>query len=112
MGERMIYCFDLDGTLCTQRDGDYSNAEPYMDRIQKVNSLYDSGHTIYIETARGTESGVDWNEATKNQLREWGVKYHKLRAGIKFAATYYIDDRAVHVDNFFDKEYKETYRRP
>ncbi len=97
----MIYCFDLDGTLCTQRDGDYSEAEPYLDRIEKVNSLYDSGHTIYIETARGTETGIDWNEATKNQLRTWGVKYHQLRAGIKFAATYYIDDRAVHVDDFF-----------
>ena len=44
----MKYCFDLDGTLCTKRNLDYQNAEPFKERIEIVNSLYDEGHTIVI----------------------------------------------------------------
>ena len=51
----MIYCFDLDGTLCTKRQLDYQNAEPFVDRILHVNKLYDEGHTIVYWTARGSE---------------------------------------------------------
>ena len=65
----MIYCFDLDGTLGTtpphQEDstpGDYMNSVPMQERIDVVNRLYDEGHTILIETARGSGSGIDWNE--------------------------------------------------
>ena len=35
----MKYCFDLDGTLCTKRNLDYQNAEPFKERIETVNSL-------------------------------------------------------------------------
>ena len=97
----MIYCFDLDGTLCTQRNGDYENAEPFMDRVMKVNDLYRSGNTIIIETARGSETGKDWNETTKTQLDSWNLKYHTLRAGIKHSADLYVDDRSMHPDDFF-----------
>ena len=49
----MIYCFDLDGTLCTNTNGNYKDAKPYKDRISKVNSLFNDGHIIIIESARG-----------------------------------------------------------
>ena len=39
--EKQTFCFDLDGTLCSQRHLDYENAEPFNDRIKKVNELYD-----------------------------------------------------------------------
>ena len=42
------YCFDLDGTLCTLTDGKYEKAQPIIDRIQKVNKLYDEKNTIII----------------------------------------------------------------
>ena len=50
----MTYVFDIDGTICTKvTDGDYSKAEPIQDRIDLVNNLYDEGHTIVFQTARG-----------------------------------------------------------
>mgnify|MGYP003121784583 CR=1 FL=1 len=100
----MIYCFDLDGTLCTQQEKhDYQNAEPYEARIQKVNNLYDAGNTIIIDTARGSGAtkGKDWYNITKNQLDHWGVKYHELRSGVKFSADIYIDDKAENVRDYF-----------
>lgn len=98
----MKYVFDLDGTLCTQpKRGDYGNAQPYAQRIAYVNNLYDLGNEIVIETARGSESGIDWTELTENQLDSWGVKYHTIRAGIKFAADLYIDDKGKNANDFF-----------
>ena len=38
---------------------EYALHEPMMDRIAKVNALYDAGHTIKYMTARGRVSGVD-----------------------------------------------------
>ena len=49
----MTYVFDIDGTICSKTDGDYTQAQPFPERIQKVNDLYDEGHTIIFLTARG-----------------------------------------------------------
>ena len=67
----MIYCFDVDGTICTQEE-DYSNAQPFLDRIKQINFLYDEGHKITFYTARGYLTGIDWSETTKNQFEKWG----------------------------------------
>lgn len=114
--DKKIYCFDLDGTLCTQVNPDsYGHgatpsdilelADPYIKRIQSVNSLYDNGHTIIIDTARG--KGLDnvdeWYGVTVRQLKEWGVKYHTLRVGVKFIANYYIDDRGRQDTEWFTR---------
>ena len=102
----MIYCFDLDGTLCSQMYLDYQNAEPYYDRIKFVNQLYDLGHTIIVDTARGSGAtkGKDWYDTTKKQLDIWNLKYHELRTGIKFSADLYIDDKSKHPDIFFKED--------
>ena len=40
----MRYCIDIDNTICTPTVGrDYHKAEPWTDRIDKVNKLYDDG---------------------------------------------------------------------
>lgn len=101
----MIYCFDLDGTLCHTTDSDYENSVPNMNRIDMVNKLHDDGHVIYIETARGSFSGKDWHSFTYNQLYDWGLKYDKLRTGTKFHADVFIDDKGLS-DNDFFKDYK------
>jgi len=97
----MIYCFDLDKTLCTDTNGDYIKSIPLKDRVEKVNSLYDDGHTIIIETARGSVTEIDWYSLTEKQLGEWGLKYHKLRVGVKIYADFYIDDKAIADKDFF-----------
>ena len=49
----MRYCIDIDGTICTPTVGrDYHKAEPWKDRIAKINKLYDEGHYIIYFTAR------------------------------------------------------------
>ena len=37
-----------------KRKSDYSQAQPYTKRIQKINTLYEEGHTIVYWIARGT----------------------------------------------------------
>jgi dTDP-glucose 4,6-dehydratase len=96
----MIYVFDLDGTLCTSEE-DPKMAHPLKERIRKVNLLYNLGHRIIIETARGSQTGIDWRRITQKQLKEWKVKYHKLRTGEKIFGDIYVDDRAVNDKEFF-----------
>ena len=95
------YCFDLDGTLCHTIQGDYEESVPLFDRIRKVNQLYQEGNRIIVDTARGSETGLDWFTVTKDQLDRWGVMYHVLRTGTKMAADYYIDDKAIVDHEFF-----------
>ena len=97
----MIYCFDLDGTICTNTDGNYNKAKPFYERIKKINDLYNKQNTILIDTARGYTTGIDWDELTKNQLSDWGVKYHSLRVGIKLNADIFIDDKGINDNDFF-----------
>lgn len=104
---KLIYVFDLDHTLCDLKkksDGswDYLNAAPYVDRIHYVNKLFELGHVIVIETARGSVSGLSWYKATYDQLNSWGLKFSELRTGVKFAADVYIDDKAINSEDFFN----------
>ena len=64
----MIYYVDIDGTICQNTQGKYEQAVPNLERIQKINSLYDAGHTIVYWTARGSNTGIDWTELTKRQI--------------------------------------------
>ena len=101
----MIYCFDLDKTICTQEpDFDLTRAKPIKERVFKVNKLYDEGHTIIIDTARGSNTGIDWCKFTEQQLKNWGIKYHELRVGKKIFADRYIDDRGISDVDFFNKK--------
>ena len=102
----MIYIVDIDGTICRTglgQDGktDYENSVPIVERIEQINRLYDEGHTIHYWTARGSASGIDRSELTKEQLRRWGVKYHKLMLG-KPVYDLWIDDKAINSETFFN----------
>lgn len=97
----MIYCFDLDNTLCITVDGDYENSTPIQDRIDKVNKLHSEGNRIIIDTARGSVTGIDWFDLTKDQLDKWGLSYDELRVGIKKYADVYIDDKGITDTVFF-----------
>ena len=97
----MIYCIDIDGTICTTVGTDYAGAIPIVERIQYVNRLFDAGHDIIMFTARGSLLGVDFEALTAEQLSSWGVRYSELRMG-KPAADHYVDDRAVNDRDFFE----------
>jgi hypothetical protein len=105
----MNYVFDIDGTICTDTNGDYYSAKPIIDRVNTVNRLYREGHQITLFTARGMgssrndekEARKKWKNLTESQLREWGVKYHNLFLG-KPAGDVYIDDKGMNDQIFFD----------
>lgn len=93
--QRKTFCFDIDGIIATIVPGNqYDLAEPQPENIRVLNNLYEQGHRIIFCTARGTVTGIDWSEVTRNQLKAWGVKYHELVFG-KPAADYYIDDKSL-----------------
>ena len=96
----MIYCFDIDGTICTKvSNADYMTAKPFLERIDYINYLYDIGHHIKLFTARGSTTGIDWRLDTINQLKKWRLSYHELILG-KPEADIYVDDRGIHSDSF------------
>ena len=100
------YCFDIDGTICTNTFGEYARAEPLDEAIEHVNRLFLRGHEITLFTARGTTTGIDWRGETEAQLKRWGVLHHRLILG-KPNADYYIDDRAVSAT-----DWHETWNLP
>ena len=105
----MIIYVDIDETICyhkeddTTKARDYTKAMPYTKRIEKVNSLYDEGHTIVYWTARGSVTGLDWTDLTASQLKEWGAKHHNLILG-KPQYDLFIDDKNINSEDFFKGE--------
>jgi hypothetical protein len=90
--------FDLDNTLCETQGTDYKNSKPIQYRINRVNELYKKC-TIIIFTGRGSVSGINWRVLTKKQLKDWGVKYHRLILG-KPHFDFFVDDKAMNVETF------------
>lgn len=81
----MNYFVDIDDTICyCDSLEDYPHgAKPIAENIDKINKLYDQGHTIVYWTARGGAHG-DASlkfKLTLEQLNEWGCKFHELRMG-------------------------------
>jgi hypothetical protein len=90
---------DIDETICYYKgDRDYNLALPLVDNIKKINTLYDEGHHIKYWTARGTVIKIDWFEVTKNQLDDWGCKYHELSVGEKPAYDLLICDKTKRIE--------------
>lgn len=97
----MIIYVDIDETICYyQNERDYNLALPYMNRIAKINNLYEEGHQIYYWTARGTGTGIDWFDVTKKQLDSWNCKYTKLKME-KPVYDLFIDDKNINSKDYF-----------
>jgi len=97
---------DIDDTICFYKDGldqyfigrNYEKAIKNLENIKKINALYDDGHEITYWTARGYVTGLDWYDVTKNQLDEWGCKYHHLNVGEKPAYDLLICDKTKRIE--------------
>jgi uncharacterized HAD superfamily protein len=116
MEHKKIIYVDIDGTICDtpfrlddiydiDKTTHYSQAVPHYSRIDVIYDLYDKGHNITYWTARGSVSGIDFTELTRNQLEEWGCKYHHLVVGTKPHFDMYICDKSFNSESFF--HYKE-----
>ena len=111
---KKIFCFDLDNTICKTKKNFYKSAIPIKKNIKVVNFLYDKGHTIIIFTARfmgrSKENQIKAKKRglllTKNQLKKWNIKYHKLIFG-KPSYDLIIDDKALGYSKDWAKKIKE-----
>ena len=105
----MTFVFDIDGTICSLTEGDYSKAQPIQERIDEINKLYDEGNKIVFYTARGMGRSNNsqifaerkFYRLTLSQLEKWGVKHHGLYMG-KPSGDIYIDDKGEKDENFFN----------
>jgi len=104
----MIYVFDIDGTICNNTNGKYDTAIPFVERIKKINKLFDEGNNIIFFTARGMKTFNNnlekvyekYYNFTSEQLKNWNVKYHQLILG-KPSADFYIDDKGIKDEDYF-----------
>ncbi len=100
----MIIYVDIDETICFYEkeialDGkkDYGKAIPCQENIDKINKLWDEGNTIVYWTARGSRSGIDWTEFTREQLTSWGCKFHDLKCNKPYYDKF-VEDRSVRIE--------------
>ena len=94
------FVIDIDGTICTNTEGEYEKAKPYKERIKTINKLYDEGHKIIMLTARGYTTKINWEFFTRDQLKNWGLKFHELILNKPFG-HFYIDDKGIKDSHFF-----------
>ena len=93
----MTIYVDIDNTICVTINNDYANAKPIAHNIEKINRLYEE-HFIVYYTARGSLSNTNYKELTERQLKDWHVKYDKLRTDKPFYDIM-IDDKAYKIEN-------------
>lgn len=96
----MKYMVDIDNTICYNKNSNYEESLPDLNRIAILNRLFDQGNEIHYWTARGGNSGIDWTELTHKQLKDWGVKYTSINMQ-KPIYDVWIDDKAIKADDFF-----------
>ena len=98
----MTIYVDIDETICiTPADRDYTKSTPIQKNIEKINELYEQGHTIIYWTARGSASGKDHSKITQKQMKEWNAKFHELKLG-KPMYDLFICDKAVNSLDYFN----------
>ena len=99
----MRYIIDIDGTICKTEGLNYKESIPCPERIEYFNTLFDQGENEIIYcTGRGALSGEDFGELTENQIKGWGVKYHRLSFN-KEPGDCYIDDKAKNAGLLFNE---------
>lgn len=109
--------FDLDDTLCTTQNGDYANAQPITEVIEKLKDYHRQGFTIVINTSRnmrtfqGNIGAI--NKNTLPIITEWldrhDIPYHELYVGKPWCGFegFYVDDKAIRPDELVKLSYVE-----
>lgn len=96
---------DIDETICFYESDVriYKDAKPDYKHISKINTLYDQGNIITYWTARGSSKPNDIlrfayiEDLTRNQLINWGCKFHFLKIG-KPGFDLLIDDKTKRIE--------------
>jgi len=107
-------CFDIDNVICkTNATRNYSKSVPIKKNIAIINEAYEKGFNIILYTARymgrckGNVTKVkrEIKPLTLKQLKNWGVKYHKIYFG-KPSFDLFVDDKSL----FFNKKWQKILK--
>lgn len=101
---------DLDETICSTVNGDYSNSIPKPDVIERMRELKAQGFEIVISTSRnmrtyaGNVGKINANTLPiiVGWLEKHKVPYDEIYTGKPWCGTegFYVDDRALRPDEF------------
>ena len=109
--------FDLDDTLCTTQNGDYANAQPITEVVEKLREYHRQGFTIIINTSRnmrtyqGNIGAI--NKNTLPIIIDWlarhDIPYDELYVGKPWCGFegFYVDDKAIRPDELVKLSYVE-----
>ena len=109
--------FDLDDTLCTTQNGDYANAQPITEVVEKLREYHRQGFTIVINTSRnmrtyqGNIGAI--NKNTLPIIIDWlarhDIPYDELYVGKPWCGLegFYVDDKAIRPDELVKLSYAE-----
>lgn len=106
--------FDLDDTICFPNHNEkdthnkYALAVPNNSIILSMRQLKDIGYYITISSARRmvTHDGdidkitADVGQVTIDWLKKHHVPYDELRFGKPYSSTWYVDDKAMDLNQF------------
>lgn len=108
--------FDLDDTICFPNHDakgaheKYALARPNDRIIGHMNDLKELGYYIVISSARRmvTFNGdidkivKDVGQITIDWLNRYEVPYDELRFGKPYSSTWYVDDKAMNLNSFYE----------
>jgi capsule biosynthesis phosphatase len=108
---------DLDDTICITRSGDYDNAMPVREVIEKLREYKAIGFEIAIHTSRNMRSFHGEigkiNAYTLPKIINWlernEVPFDEVHVGKPWCGTdgFYVDDKAIRPDEFTKYSYLE-----
>jgi len=107
--------FDLDGTICYAKKGDYANANPNVKVIDRLKVYKKNGFEIVISTSRNIRT-YDGNLGKINAntlpiiikwLDKHNVPYDEIYVGKPWCGFegFYIDDKAIRPEEFVNMDY-------
>lgn len=97
--KRKLIYVDIDETICeTVTIGNYRNSKPIYENIEKINKLHEEGHIIVYWSARGGNTGINWEDFTKKQLDSWGCQYDDIIMNNKPPYDLLICDKSIRIE--------------
>ena len=95
----MIIYIDIDNTICNTIKDKYHLSIPIRENVEKVKALVEEGHEVSFWTARGSLTGKNWEDLTKQQLDSWGLGGIPVIFGKPYFDLF-IDDRVMNTEDW------------
>tara|TARA_R110002020_G_scaffold177766_3_gene370510 strand:+ start:2308 stop:2682 length:375 start_codon:yes stop_codon:yes gene_type:complete len=108
---------DLDNTITSTVNGDYSNSKPIEGIIEKIRVYKEEGFEIVISSSRNMRTyegnvgkiNINTIPIIIEWLNKYNVPYDELYVGKPWCGFdgFYVDDKAIRPDEFTSLTYSE-----